>query len=40
MTLDHLEEIITALTGDGYELTTVSDLCGLPGGGVRARAAG
>ena len=40
VTLDHLEGIITALTGDGYELTTVSDLCGLPGGGVRARTGG
>jgi peptidoglycan/xylan/chitin deacetylase (PgdA/CDA1 family) len=40
VTLDHLDGIITALTADGYELTTVSDLCGLPGGDVRAPAAG
>jgi hypothetical protein len=40
VTLDHLDGIITALTADGYELTTVSDLCGLPGSDVRARTAG
>ena len=30
VTIEHLDAIITALLDDGFELTTVSDLCGLP----------
>lgn len=38
VTIEHLDAIITALLDDGYELTTVSDLCGLPGSNAGAPA--
>ncbi|MGZ4687820.1 MAG: polysaccharide deacetylase family protein, partial [Oryzihumus sp.] len=35
VTIDHLDAIITGLKADGYELTTVSALCGLTGSTAR-----
>ena len=37
VTIDHLDAIITGLRADGYELVTVSELCGLPGPGTAGR---
>lgn len=36
VTIVHLDAIITGLKADGYELTTVSALCGLPGSDAHA----